>query len=239
MAYSIGFGRGVLGRLRQLAKGEVKQYSNIFNTTRNLALQRIEQEAKTKGANSVIGIRTTILPLGISGIQEMIMIGTASYNQTINSLAASVGGVITSDLTAEETWNITKLGYAPLKLVLGTSVYSLGVAGGIRASFRNMIRGEIKTLTELIYGAREESLKRVQAQAEAIGADDVLGIKTYIYDLSNGVIEFLAIGTAVKRVTAVQTHSNQLPPQAIIRDKDTFINTANLVYGADLQNPQR
>ncbi len=239
VAYSIGFGRGVLGRLRQLAKGEVKQYSNIFNTTRNLALQRIEQEAKTKGANSVIGIRTTILPLGISGIQEMIMIGTASYNQTINSLAASVGGVITSDLTAEETWNITKLGYAPLKLVLGTSVYSLGVAGGIRASFRNMIRGEIKTLTELIYGAREESLKRVQAQAEAIGADDVLGIKTYIYDLSNGVIEFLAIGTAVKRVTAVQTHSNQLPPQAIIRDKDTFINTANLVYGADLQNPQR
>ena len=238
VAYSIGFGRGILGSLRQLAKGEVKQYSNIFNTTRNLALQRIQQEAKERGANSVIGIRTTILPIGISGVQEMIMIGTASYNQAVNPLAGQVGGVTTSDLTAEETWNIAKLGYAPLKLVLGTSVYTLGVAGGIRAAIRNIFKGEIKTLTEMIYGAREESLKRLQTQAEEIGADDVLGIKTYIYDLGNGVIEFLAIGTAVKRLDGITTHSTQLPPQAIIRDKDTFINTANLTYGADLQNPQ-
>ena len=145
----------------------------------------------------------------------------------------------TSDLTAEETWNIAKLGYAPLKLVLGTSVYSLGVAGGIKAMFRNLVRGEIKSLTEMIYGAREESLKRVQTQAEEIGADDVLGIKTYIYNLGDDVIEFLAIGTAVKRLDGVATHSDQLPPQAIIRDKDTFINLANATYGSDLQNPTR
>jgi uncharacterized protein YbjQ (UPF0145 family) len=239
VAYSIGFGRGLLGGIRQLAKGEIKQYSDIFNTTRNLALQRIAVEAQQKGGNCVIGIRTTILPIGVSGVQEMVMIGTASYNETIAPVAASVGGIITSDLTAEETWNITKLGYAPLKLVLGTSVYSLGVVGGIRAAFRNMIKGEIKSLTEMIYGAREESLKRVQTQAEAIGADDVLGIKTYIYNLGNGLIEFLAIGTAVKRIQGVTTRSTQLPPQAIIRDKDTFINTANFVYGADLQNPRR
>jgi len=239
VAYSIGFGRGLLGGIRQLAKGEIKQYSDIFNTTRNLALERIAVEAQQKGGNCVIGIRTTILPIGVSGVQEMVMIGTASYNETIATAAAGVGGIITSDLTAEETWNITKLGYAPLKLVLGTSVYSLGVVGGIRAAFRNMIKGEIKSLTEMIYGAREESLKRVQTQAEAIGADDVLGIKTYIYNLGNGLIEFLAIGTAVKRIQGVTTRSTQLPPQAIIRDKDTFINTANFVYGADLQNPRR
>ena len=239
VAYSIGFGRNLLGSLRRLAKGEVKQFSNIFNTTRNLALERIIQEAKTKGANSVIGIRTTILPIAASEVQEMVMIGTASYNPAIATLAAGVGGVTTSDLTAEETWNITKLGYAPIKLVLGTSVYSLGVAGGVKAMFRNLVRGEIKSLTEMIYGAREESLKRVQTQAEEIGADDVLGIKTYIYNLGNEVIEFLAIGTAVKRLDGLATRSEQLPPQAIIRDKDTFINLANAIYGSDLQNPSR
>jgi uncharacterized protein YbjQ (UPF0145 family) len=237
VAYSIGLGKGLLGSLRELAKGEVTQFSGIFNTTRNLALQRIVDEAKAKNANSVVGIRTSILPLGQNGIQEMAMLGTASQNDEINEIAAAVGGVTTSDLTAEETWNIAKLGYAPMRLVLGTSVYSLGLAGGIMASFKNLVKGEIKELTELIYGAREQSLGKVQQQAEEIGADDVLGIKTYVYNLGNGVIEFLAIGTAVKKLPGVTTRSTQLPPQAIIRDKTTFIDTANLSYGVDLQNP--
>ena len=234
VAYSIGVGRGITGAFRQLAKGEVRQYSDIFNTTRNLALQRLQQDARSRGANSVIGVRTTILPIGLTGIQEMVMVGTASYNEKISSITASVEGVTTSDLTAEETWNMAKMGYAPLKLVLGTSVYSLGLAGGIKAAFRNLVKGEIKELTQLIYGAREESLKKVQMQAEAVGADDVLGIKTYIYNLGGGLIEFLAIGTAVKRVDGIVTNSEQLPPQAIIRDKDTFVDTANLAYGVDL-----
>ncbi len=239
VAYSIGLARGLLGGLKEMVRGEVTQFSNVFNTTRNLALERIVNEAKDKNANSVVGIRTTILPIQFSGVQEMVMIGTASYNEQIQAVAERVGGVITSDLTAEEMWNVAKMGYMPLKLVLGTSVYSLGVAGGIRASLRNLVKGEVKVLSELIYGAREQSLKRVQEQAAAIGADDVLGIKTYIYDLGNGVIEFLAIGTAVKRVPGIATQSDQLPPQAIIRDKDTFVNVAELSYGTDLQRPVR
>lgn len=238
VAYSLGLARGLLGSLKEMVKGEVTQFSNIFNITRNLALERIINEAKNKNANSVVGIRTTILPVGISPVQEMVMIGTASYNSNpqVQNAANLVGGVITSDLTAEEMWNVTKMGYVPLKLVLGTSVYSLGFVGGIKAGFRNFIKGEIKVLSELIYGAREQSLKKIQQQAAEIGADDVLGIKTYIYNIGNGVIEFLAIGTAVKRMPNVSTRSEQLPPQAIIRDKDTFINVADISYGTDLQH---
>lgn len=239
VAYSIGVSRGITGAFRQLAKGEVKQYSDIFNTTRNLSLDRMTTEAKTKGANSVVGVRTSILPIGVSGVQEMVMIGTASRHEAIDAIAQSVGGVTTSDLTAEETWNVAKMGYAPLKLVLGTSVYSLGLAGGIKSALRNLIKGEIKEMTELIYGARESSLQKVREQAQAIGADDVLGIKTYIYNLGDGVIEFLAIGTAVKRIENITPRTENLPTQAIIRDKDTFINTANISFGEDLQNPNR
>ena len=239
VAYSIGVGRGITGAFRQLAKGEVRQYSDIFNTTRNLALERIENEARTHGANSVVGIKTTILPVGATGVQEMMMVGTASHNPDIDAISQSVGGITTSDLTAEETWNVAKLGYAPIKLVLGTSVYSLGLVGGIMSALKNFVRGEISELTQLIYGAREESLKKVQDQAEAVGADDVIGIKTYIYDLGGGLIEFLAIGTAVRRVDSLTTQSTQLPPQALIRDKDTFVDAANVVYGTDLTNPTR
>jgi uncharacterized protein YbjQ (UPF0145 family) len=240
VAYSIGVAKGFLGNIRQLAKGEVTQYSDIFNTTRRLALERIQQEAKNLNANSVIGIRTTILPIGTSGVQEMIMIGTASYNEQADAIAGVVNGVTTSDMTAEETWNIAKLGYTPLKLVLGTSVYSLGFVGGIKSSLRNLVKGEINTLTQLIYGAREQSLKRVQDQAEEIGADDVIGIKTYIYDLGGGLIEFLAIGTAVKKIDGLTTRSEQLPPQTMIKDTDTFTDTANVAYGTiDPEIPPR
>lgn len=239
VAYSIGLARGLLGNLKEMVKGEITQFSNIFNVTRNLALERLMNEAKAKNANSVVGVRTTILPIAGNTIQEMVMIGTASYNSQLQTVASMVGGVITSDLTAEEMWNVTKMGYVPLKLVLGTSVYSLGIAGGIRASLRNIIKGEIKVLSELIYGAREQSLKKIQQQAAEINADDVLGIKTYIYEIGNGVIEFLAIGTAVKRMSGITTRSDQLPPQAIIRDKDTFINLADNSYGTNLQQPNR
>lgn len=239
VAYSIGVGRGITGAFRQLAKGEVRQYSDIFNTTRNLALERLVQEARAKGANSVVGVRTSILPIGVSGVQEMVMIGTASHHQALDGVAAAVGGVTTSDLTAEETWNVGKMGYTPLKLVIGTSVYSLGFAGGVKSMFRNLVKGEIKALTELIYGARESSLQKVRGQAEEIGADDVLGIKTYIYNIGDGVIEFLAIGTAVKKVDNIAPKTETLPTQAIIRDKDTFVNTANISFGIDLQNPNR
>lgn len=239
VAYSIGIGKGITGAFRQLAKGEVKQYSDIFNTTRNLALERLQAEAKSHGANSVVGVRTSILPIGASGVQEMVMIGTASHHEGVLDIASAVNGVTTSDLTAEETWNIAKLGYAPLKLVLGTSVYSLGLAGGITSILRNLVKGEIKELSELIYGARENSLQKVRDQAAAIGADDVLGIKTYIYNIGSGVIEFLAIGTAVKKISGIATATDQLPPQAFIRDKDTFIDTANTSYGIELQNNVR
>jgi hypothetical protein len=61
-----------------------------------------------------------------------------------------------------------------------------------------------------------------------------VGIKTHVYQLGGGIIEFMAIGTAVKRIDGVTTVSPQLPPQAIIRDKDTFVNTAETALGTSL-----
>lgn len=233
VAYSIGVGRGVGGFFKQMVKGEVKQYSDQFTTTRNLALERIKGEARSVGANAVVGIKTSILPFGMSGVHEMLMVGTASTHTMPDPEFANLG-VTTSDLTAEETWNLAKLGYAPMELVLGTSVYSIGLVGGFMASIKNFVKGEISELTQIIYAAREESLGKVRAQADAIGADDIVGVKTYIYDLGGGMIEFLAIGTAIKKTSNASTKTEQLPPQAIIRDKDTFVNTVELAYGARL-----
>ncbi len=236
VAYSIGFMKSFFGGLKQMVRGEVKQYSDIFDTTRRLALTRITDEAKLFKANSVIGIKTTILPLGPQGIQEMIMVGTSCYNQQLESLTQQDSMILTSNLNAEEMWNLAQSGYAPVSLLLSTSVYSLGLIGGIKASLKNLIKGEISDLTEMIYGARQKAIEKLQNQANDLEADLVVGIKTYIYDLGSGLIEFLAIGTAVKKVTGLKTNSQQLPVQAIIKEKDTFINSSDALYNYNLQS---
>jgi len=51
----------------------------------------------------------------------------------------------------------------------------------------------------------------------------VVGIKTHIHELGS-LIEFMAIGTAIKAHPGVSTVSPSLPAQAIIRDKDTWLS---------------
>ena len=223
VAYSMGVGRGLLGGLKTLARGEIKEFSYIFNHTRHLALERIMAHAKKHNANAVLGINTTILPF--SGVNEMLMIGTASHNSQLPS--SDSDPVHTSDMTNIEMWNMAKMGYAPMKLLLGTSVYSLGLIGGISSLLKSFVRGEINELTRLIYDARENALAIINDEAKMLGADDVLGVKTYVYQLGNGLVEFLAIGTAVKKIPDLKIESQQLPPQAIVVDRNTFYDSTN------------
>ena len=232
VAYSVGVGGGLFGGLRSLKRGEVKEYSDVFNYTRHLALERITEEAKSAGANCVLGIKTSIIPF--KGMQEMVMLGTASHHDAYPEMFRTRPA--TSDLTCLETWNLAKMGYMPLKLVLGVSVYSLGLAGRIKSWFQALSRGEITDYTHLIYEARENAVQKIANDAQALGADDVAGIKTYVYDLGGGLIEFMAIGTAVKRVPELATRSAQLPCQAVISDRDTFINTAEAQLSSSLDS---
>ena len=140
VAYSIGVGGGLMGALKSMARGEVKEYSQIFSQTRHLALQRITAEARGVGANAVVGINTSIV--GISGVQEMLMIGTASQHPSLPPSYAN--SPITSDLTNEEMWNLINIGYMPLQLVMGVSVYSIGFMGGLKSAFQSLGRGELR-----------------------------------------------------------------------------------------------
>jgi uncharacterized protein YbjQ (UPF0145 family) len=221
VAYSIGLGGSIGGAFRQLSRGEVPQFTEIFDKTRHLALSRIVNEAKKFGANSVVGIQTTISPL--MGAQEMMMVGTASHHPALNEFSQNP---VTSDMTNEEMWNMAHMGYMPLQLVMGVSVYSLGFTAGIASFIQSLGGGEVSGLTELLYEAREKALERIERDAELCGADEVVGVKTRVYDLGSGLVEFMAIGTAVKKTSVAKTYSEQLPPQAIIRDKDTFVDSS-------------
>jgi uncharacterized protein YbjQ (UPF0145 family) len=219
VAYALGVGRGMLGAFRGFAGGEVKQFSDMYNHTRHLALERLEQEAQERGANAVVDIHSHIFPIG-AGAREMLMVGTASHHPAF----PTSGRPVTSELTGEELWNLAKVGYGPLRLLLGTSVYSLGFARGIGAFFQGLSRGEVDSVTQLIYEARANCLEHLHQEADSIGADAVIGIKVFIYEIGSSFVEVMAIGTAIKKMAGLSTHSEALIPQAIIRDRDTFFD---------------
>ena len=227
VVYALGIGRGIAGGLKILARrGEVKEFSDMYNHTRHLALERLEAEAAERGCNAVVDVITRILPFG-PGVREMLMVGTGSYHPMLGQPKTPY----TSELTGEELWNLTQLGYAPLKLVLGTSVYALGFAGGVSAFFRSFARGEINEVTRLIYDARANCLDHIRGDAESIRADGVIGVKLFIHEIGAGLVEVMAIGTAIRKHAGVSTASDQLIPQAIIRDRDTFFEQAPVVPG--------
>ncbi|NBO50319.1 MAG: hypothetical protein EBU80_11510, partial [Chitinophagia bacterium] len=98
------------------------------------------------------------------------------------------GEIVTTDMTAEEMWNMVHLGFMPIKLVMGVSVFSLGLAGGILSELKELGGGEVNRLTDLLYEARDCALSRIQKDAKECGADRVVGVKTRIYDLGGGLI---------------------------------------------------
>lgn len=242
VAYALGIGRGISGGLSTLARGEVREYSEMYNRIRHLALFRLRREAASVGANSVVDIRIDLRPFGV-GVVELLMTGTASRHPALVADARDPAQVVTSELTGAEIFSLAQLGYAPVQLVMATSVYSLGLVGGIGASFAALAKGELGELTELIYGARENCLSLVRREAESVGAERVVGNRLNIRELSPGLIEVVAVGTAVRRVGGMAPHSASLPIQAVIRDDESMTVSgggragiaASLALGAGLE----
>jgi uncharacterized protein YbjQ (UPF0145 family) len=220
IAYSVGAVGGIAGTLKTLVRGEIKEFSDVFNETRHHALERLVAHAKAVRANAVVGVRTNVLHF--AGFHEMYMAGTAAFHPLLPPEFARAP--VTSDLTGEELWGMTQLGYMPIKLLISTSVYSLGAIGGIKAAFRSFVKGEIGDLTTLIYDAREHVFERLKREAAALGAEEVVGIKTYIIELGSNLVEIFAVGTAIRKLPGMGVKTQTLPAQAIIRDKDTWLS---------------
>jgi hypothetical protein len=64
----------------------------------------------------------------------------------------------------------------------------------------------------------------MQLQADKYNADDIIGVKTRVYDLGGGLVEFMVIGTAVKKIEGAKTLNENLPVQATIQDRETFVD---------------
>lgn len=85
-----------------------------------------------------------------------------------------------------------------LGLVRGNTIRARHLGRDILAIFRNIIGGEIHDYTKLLAESREQSLDRMIAEAESLGADAIIDVRFSTSMLAQGAAELLAYGTAVK-----------------------------------------
>lgn len=91
-------------------------------------------------------------------------------------------------------------GYKTVKNVgvaRGIIVRSRSIIGAIGAGLQTIVGGNISLFTELCEKTREDSFDLMLTHATEMGANAVIGMRYDATELSNGVTEVLAYGTAV------------------------------------------
>jgi uncharacterized protein YbjQ (UPF0145 family) len=118
--------------------------------------------------------------------------------QAMTRLQRGRGGFFTSDLSVDEYLLVRAAGFRPLGLVVGSSIYHVGSQVG---SFNQ--NQELGYLSQAMYNARFLAMSRMEAEADALGADGVVGVRLTFkqYEWGPALAEFIAIGTAVKSET--------------------------------------
>ena len=112
--------------------------------------------------------------------------------------------LFTSDLSVNEFLLVRESGFDPVGLVVGSSIYHIGYQ--MAAWNQNE---EMNVLTQAMYHARELAMTRMEEEANALGADGIVGVRLEVtrHEWGESLAEFVAIGTAI-RARSGQTYRN-------------------------------
>lgn len=171
---------------------------------RELAMDRMEEEAHQLGADGVVGVRLEVNHKEWGhNIAEFVAIGTAVRHRNDPAhFRNKHGRPFTSDLSGQDFYILLRSGYRPLGLVMGNCVYHVAVQS-FGSFMRNMSQNvELTQYTQALYDSRELAMERMQKEAEELGAKGIVGANIHERTHAWGahVIEFFAIGTAVEEI---------------------------------------
>ena len=210
--YHIGFQYANMTQSQELGVLTQAMYA-----ARELAMSRMEAEADELGADGIVGVRLQVGQYEWGqNLAEFMAIGTAVRARDGSNHRTPQGKPFTSDLSGQDFRTLLMAGYRPVALTMGTCVYHVGVQG-LRQWFSSTVGQNIEmaNYTQALYDARELAMARMQAEAEAVGAQGVVGARivesTYGWD--SHVIEFFSIGTAI--VPTREDHQIPTPQMTI------------------------
>ncbi len=219
--YHIGF---------QIARGgasqELTTLTQALYHSRELAMVRMEEEADALGADGIVAMRLDVnLHAWGTNVIEFVAIGTAVKAENPEGTWRVNDKPFTSDLTGQDFWTLLNAGYRPLGFVMGNCVYYIGPLApqqqqGYAQQQGYMQQGqptqnmELVGPTQALYDSRELAMERMQAEAEALSAEGIVGVTVDETNHTWGptVLEFSAVGTAVVAMRA----DHQIPRPSLI-----------------------
>ena len=86
--------------------------------------------------------------------------------------------LFTSDLSVSEFLLVKEAGFEPLGLVMGTSIYQIKPT--IPQLAGNQPGCELTDMTRALHHARELAMNRMEEEADALGADGVVGVRLVV-----------------------------------------------------------
>jgi uncharacterized protein YbjQ (UPF0145 family) len=202
---------------------ELDVLSQAWNEVRRRALNRLELEAKGAHADAVVGVelRSTYHEWA-EGALEYAVLGTA-----VSRAGAKTGGQpVLTELSVADFAKLLDAGVEPLGIVAWTSVFFVGnspelqMMGGLGGRMMFSENQELSAYTQAVYSAREQTMERLNYQAQQHGASGIVGVRIShtIHPHSVGganrtqsglMITFDAVGTAVRDTASTSV----TPPQ--------------------------
>jgi uncharacterized protein YbjQ (UPF0145 family) len=83
-------------------------------------------------------------------------------------------------------------------LVRGNTIRTKHLGKDLIALLRTLVGGEIREYTKMLAQAREQAIDRMVEEAEALGANAIVGVQFQTSMVMTGAAEILCYGTAVR-----------------------------------------
>jgi uncharacterized protein YbjQ (UPF0145 family) len=178
---------------------ELSELTGAMYQARQEALAAMERHAAQVGGQGVVGLRLEVRVHGSHGLAEFVAMGTAVANPALHAT-----GIWVSDLSGQDLYLLIRAGYLPIGLAFGACVYHVAhqaLGQWVGQQSQNV---ELWNYTSALYDARELAMTRMQDEARRTRAQGIIAmrIEQQSHIWGSHVIEFLAIGTAVRLVAA-------------------------------------
>ncbi len=187
------------------ASHELTTISEAHSHARQLAISRLQQEARLLGASGVIGVRlerksydwgANLIEFAASGTAVSLPDGPAPEHPFVCALSG------------QEFYALRRGGFFPVGFAFGTCTYYHVASYGNQWASQSWNNVELTDYSQAVYHARHSAMTRLSKEAARVKARGVVGvtiedyINTYEVDMNGQsrrdlIIEFTALGTAI------------------------------------------
>jgi uncharacterized protein YbjQ (UPF0145 family) len=137
----------------------------------------------------------------------------------IHELNQTQTPIFTSTLSTSETVVARATGLVAISQVMGSSVFHVGLSG-----LSGWGAGELVNLTRAYDTARSRALSRLQQEAAQLGAHMVIDVRFLGrgYTWAQDLIEFTAVGTAVRHTSQSSSPPPPRPPLTLLKADELY-----------------